>query len=226
MLTEFPAKDVAAQKFNGRFHAADKEADTARTALVAERKALRAHAEYGQRYLEYDPEKADNARYDDRLAKIRDGDIRTYEEKSQREELNWQQLFRTQVLEKLRAALHEVDDLIALLQQQLREPIGNNRYRITHEKSGDKEYEMYRQLIDLSAHVRDGELLFASADAEVRETIEDLFDKLVKQPESTQALAFLDYRRYHDYDMLVEDVREPDSAPSSLNKHLRDVQRW
>jgi uncharacterized protein YPO0396 len=123
------------------------------------------------------------------------------------------------VLEKLRAALHEVDDLIALLQQQLREPIGNNRYRISHEKSGDKEYEMYRQLIDLSAHVRDGELLFASADAEVRETIEDLFDKLVKQPESTQALAFLDYRRYHDYDMLVEDVREPDSAPSSLNKH-------
>ncbi len=219
VLTEFPAKDVAAQKFNGLFHAADKEADTARTALVAERKALRAHAEYGQRYLEYDPEAADNARYDDRLAKIRDGDIRTYEEKSQREELNWQQLFRTQVLEKLRAALHEVDDLIALLQQQLREPIGNNRYRITHEKSGDKEYEMYRQLIDLSAHVRDGELLFASADAEVRETIEELFDKLVKQPESTQALAFLDYRRYHDYDMLVEDVREPDSAPSSLNKH-------
>jgi uncharacterized protein YPO0396 len=32
-------------------------------------------------------------------------------------------------------------------------------------------------------------------------------------------LAFLDYRNYHDYDMLVEDIREPDQPSSSLNRH-------
>ena len=35
LLTEFPAKDVAAQRFNTRFHAADKEAETTRRDLVA-----------------------------------------------------------------------------------------------------------------------------------------------------------------------------------------------
>lgn len=219
VLSVFPAKDVAAQKFNTRFHAADKEADTARAELIAERRALAAHVEYGSRYSEYDPESPDNAQWDARLEKLRGGEIREYEEKSRREELNWQQLLRTQVLEKIRERLQEVDDLVTLLQQQLREPIGNNRYRITHEKNRDTEYEMYRQLIDLSEHAREGELLFASADTAVREAVEQLFEKLVKQPESREALAFLDYRRYHDYDMLVEDIRDPDSPPSSLNKH-------
>jgi uncharacterized protein YPO0396 len=164
-------------------------------------------------------ESADNTAYDKRLTRIREGDIPTYEEKAKREELNWQQLFRVQVLEKLREKQLEVENLMALLETQLKEPIGFNRYRIKAVPNPDEEYQLYRKLIDASAYAREGELLFANADAQVRDLVEKLFEELAQPQESKRSLAFLDYRNYHDYDMLVEDIREPDQSPSSLNRH-------
>jgi uncharacterized protein YPO0396 len=213
----FQAKDAAADRCRELFHEADNLATTRRTELIAARKMLAmAHA---PRFNDFNAETPDNGPYDARLAKIAEGEIPTYEEKAKREELNWQQLFRVQVLEKLREKLLEVENLMALLETELKEPIGSSRYRIKAVPSRDHEYELYRKLIDVSAYAREGELLFASADAEIRELVERLFDQLVQQPESKQALGFLDYRNYHDYDMLVEDIREPDQPPASLNKH-------
>lgn len=217
----FPAKDAAADDFQNRYHAQDKEAANKRTELVAERKALAASPAYGTYYppADYDAESTDNAPYDKRLARIREGEIPTYEEKARQEEINWQQLFRVQVLEKLREKLLEVETLMALLEGELKEPVGYNRYRIKAAPNRDSEYQLYRKLIDASAYARDGELLFASADAEVRELVEKLFSELIQPQETARSLAFLDYRNYFDYDMLVEDVREPDQPPSSLNRH-------
>jgi uncharacterized protein YPO0396 len=219
VAASFRARDAAADEFQGRHHGAHTEAQTKRVEIVAKREALAAHPDYGTHYADYDSQASDNAAYDQRLVRIREGEIRQYEEKAKREEVNWQQLFRTQVLEKLREKLMEAENLMELLRTELKEPIGFNRYRITSTPNRDAEYQVYRKLIDAASFAREGELLFASADAEVRETVEKLFDALVQQPDSKEALAFLDYRNYHDYDMLVEDVREPDQAPSSLNKH-------
>lgn len=221
VATSLPAKDASADEFHSRHNRANTEAQTKRVELIAKREALAAHSDYGTRYSpsDYDPQAPDNKRYEERLARIREGEIRVYEEKAKREELNWQQLFRAQVLEKLREKLMEVESLMELLRTELKDPIGFNRYRITYTPNRDAEYQIYRKLIDVASFAREGELLFASADTEVRETVEKLFDALVKQPESKEVLAFLDYRNYHDYDMLVEDVREPDQPPSSLNKH-------
>jgi uncharacterized protein YPO0396 len=169
--------------------------------------------------LDYDPECVSNEPYERRLARIRDGEIREYEQKAKREELNWQQLFRTQVLEKLQQKLLETKNLMDLLRTELREPIGYNRYRIVATPNRDKEYVVYRRLIEVASYAHEGELFFANADSELRDTIEHLFDELVKHPDSKEAMAFLDYRNYNDYDMLVEDMRELDQAPSSLNKH-------
>jgi hypothetical protein len=112
----FPAKDAAADECLAKYHGLDKEASNKRTELVAERKALAAAAHFGTHYTpaDYDAETTDNAPYDKRLARIREGEIPTYEEKAKREEINWQQLFRVQVLEKLREKLLEVETLMAL----------------------------------------------------------------------------------------------------------------
>jgi len=180
---------------------------------------LAAHPDYGSQYADYDPEADSNEDYDKRLKKIRDAEIREYEQKANREEANWQQLFRTQVLEKLQQKLGEAEDLIAILKAELKEPIGNNRYTITSAANRDDEYQLYRRLIEAATYARDGELFFATVDPEIREAVEKLFTQLIKQPDSREALAFLDYRNYNDYDMLVEDIRELNQTPSSLNKH-------
>jgi len=215
----YPQKDHAARQLFSIHTEAKTTSHTLRERLVAERKLLAAHSEYGSHYSDYDPEGTSNESYEKRLARIRDGEIREYGQKAKREELNWQQLFRTQVLEKLQQKLLETENLIELLRTELREPIGYNRYRIVATPNRDKEYMVYRRLIEVASYAHEGELFFANADSELRETIERLFDELVKHPDSKEAMAFLDYRNYSDYDMLVEDTRELDQAPSSLNKH-------
>jgi len=219
--TVFPAKDAAADECQTQHTRLNAEAATKRVELVAERRALASNADYGMHYppTDYEVESTNNVAYEKRLARIRDGEIPTYKEKATHEELNWQQLFRVQVLEKLREKLLEVENLMALLESQLKEPVGYNRYRIKAIPNRDDEYQLYRKLIDASAYAREGELLFASADAEVRELVEKLFNELIQPHETPRSLAFLDYRNYYDYDMLVEDIREPDQPPSSLNRH-------
>ena len=221
IATAFPAKEVAADECQTRHAQLNAEVATKWVELVAERRALASNADYGMHYplTDYDVESANNVAYDKRLARIREGEIPAYEEKAKREELNWQQLFRVQVLEKLREKLLEVENLMALLESELKEPVEYNRYRIKAIPNRDDEYQLYRKLIDASAYAREGELLFAAADAEVRELVEKLFNELIQPHETPRSLAFLDYRNYYDYDMLVEDIREPEQPPSSLNRH-------
>lgn len=218
MLEKYPDMAQCADRMRDRYHETDKQMETARMNLIIERRALALAHE--PKYHDFDPESADNTRYAERLNRIRDGEIRAYEEKARQEERNWQQLFRVQVLEKLRAALERVADEISLLNQELRRrEIGHDRYQITRKDNPDKEYTFYRHLLTLAEHTRADEPLFADADAELREGIETLFKTLVHQPESAAALAFLDYRNYHDYDMEVTDVRDPGARPASVNRH-------
>lgn len=215
MLTQYPV-DVAADKSRDAFHDARASALQLRESLVRERAALAmAHIVF----QEFETEATNNDAYQARLEKISASDIPAYQEKAQREQLNWQNLFRSQVLEKLRAALARVDDLINLLNTQLRTEIGNDRYQIHREPNPDHEYKLYRELIAASALAKENELFFASASAEVTEMVDGLFQKLIEQPESREALAFLDYRNYHDYDMWVYDTRDPEAPPSSVDRH-------
>lgn len=216
LLTERPTKELAAELARERYHHADKEALRLRQQLVDLRREL-ALAHPG--FAEFDPELESNDAYKSRLTRIAEGDIPTYQQKAQREQSNWQHLFRTQVLAKLHAALFDVENLLAVLNQELRAPIGHNRYQITRRANPDREYEMYRNLVDASAAAREDELFFASMDADVRQTIEDIFHKIIDQPESREVLAFLDYRNYHDYDMHVSDTRTPDARPTSVDRH-------
>ncbi len=216
LLSERPVKEVAAELARERFHECDKETLRLRQELTDLRRSL---AEAHPGFAEFDPEADDNAPYDARLARIAEGDIPAYEEKAARERSNWQHLFRTQVLAKLHAALFQVENLIAVLNQELRTPIGNNRYQIHRKPNPDREMKIYRDLVDASFAQAEDDLFFASMDADLRRVIEDIFQKLVEQPTSREVMAFLDYRHYHDYDMHVTDSRDPDARPSSVDRH-------
>ena len=215
LLTDRPVKELAADLARDRYHDCDKETLRLRQELTDRRREL---AQAHPVFAEFDPRTDDNSPYDVRLARIEEGEIPTYEEKAGREKTNWQHLFRTQVLAKLHAALFEVENLIAVLNQELRTPIGNNRYQIHRVPNPDREMQTYRDLVSASVARKEDDL-FASMDADVRATIEDIFQKLIDQPASREVVAFLDYRNYHDYDMHVTDTRDPDARPSSVDRH-------
>ena len=216
LLAERPVKELAADLARERFHDCDKETLRLRQELTDLRRSL---AQSHPAYAEFDPQSDDNAPYDARLARIAEGDIPSFEEKAVREKTNWQHLFRTQVLAKLHAALFQVENLISVLNQELRTPIGNNRYQIHRRPNPDSEMQTYRDLVDASFAQGEDDLFFASMDADLRRAIESLFQKLIDQPASREVMAFLDYRNYHDYDMHVTDTRDPDARPSSVDRH-------
>lgn len=215
-LAQRPDKEQSAALCHDHYFEADRRAVEARTRLVGLRREL---ALKHPVFMEYDPEMEDNSIYTSRRDKISAGDIPGYEQKATRERSNWQQLFRTQVLAKLHAALFEVENLLSLLNQELRHKIDTSRYQITRRANPDAEYEIYRSLVEASAVAREDDLFFASLDTEMKQTIEGIFEKLIEHPESREALAFLDYRNYHDYDMQVTDTRYEDARPVSVDKH-------
>lgn len=213
LLADYPVLDAAvdqAQRMEQRHLIAGREL---REQLVAARREL-AH-EFPQ-YHEFSPESDDNRPWQERLERISDSEIPSYQQKAKREEENWQELFRTQVLVKLRSALMQVDHTLNLLNRELRRPIGNHTYQIRRKANPD--YKLYRQLIDNAELVEEGGLFFEAADLTAREEVEKLFQKLVDDPKSLEALAFLDYRNYYDYDMMVGDVRDPNGRETSVDK--------
>jgi uncharacterized protein YPO0396 len=216
LLNDRPVKERAADRAREHFHESDKESLRLRQELTDLRREIAlTHLAFG----EYDTQSDDNAAYDARLARIAESEIPTYEEKAQKEKANWQHLFRTQVLAKLHAALYEVENLIAVLNQELRIPIGHNRYQIQRRPNPDREMQMYRDLVDASLAAGEDDLFFSSMEPDIRRAIEEIFQKLIDQPTSQEVMNFLDYRNYHDYDMHVTDTRDPDARPSSVDRH-------
>ncbi len=217
MLGEFPRLDAAADRFQDRHQEARRLSEVRWAELVAQRRALAAHPDFGAKYGDFDPEAPSNRLYNERLYQIRGAQIREYEEKAATEERNWQELFREQVLEKLRERLLMVENLMDLLKTALDKPIGNNRYTIRASLNRDGEFDFYRRLLDISAVARDGSL-FATADGDVRSGVERIFRSLTGDGVGRDAEQFLDYRNYFDYDILVTNDRDPEARPYSVNR--------
>ena len=213
-LAYTPALDAAARGF----HKAAADAELKAAELAGDLKL--AMVEFKQTFhpkfddLPEDPGHAEP--YHQRLAIIEDANIPEYEKKSAAERKRWESLFRTQVLARMQQALKEVENIISLLNQQLKRPIGQDRYRI--EKKPNPEFKIYRDLIDLNAVHHEDELFFASMSGEMKDVLEAFLALLVKNANSPEAARLLDYRQYFDYDLLVSDIRDPDARPVSVDK--------
>ena len=158
----------------------------------------------------------DTAPYEKILAAIEHADIPKFEKKSAAERKRWESLFRTQVLSRMQQAIKNVENIISLLNHQLKRPIGHDRYRI--DKKPNPDFRIYRELIDLNALHHEDELFFASMGGELKDALQVFLKTLVQNANSPEAARLLDYRQYFDYDLLVTDIRDPDGKPVSVDK--------
>lgn len=209
-----PALDVCAREFTKAAAAAELHATQTigdlKVAMVDFKKTF--HPKFDDL-----PEEATGARaYLKRLEVIEVANIPEYERKSATERKRWESLFRTQVLARMQQALKNVENIISLLNQQLKRPIGHDRYKIDRKPNPD--FKIYRDLIDLNALHHEDELFFASMSGEMKDTLESFLGLLVKSSNSPEAARLLDYRQYFDYDLLVSDIRDPGAKPVSVDK--------
>jgi len=212
ILSRFPVKDVAANQFNKQFHDCDRDAAATWEDMKAKRRELAAaHSKFNDLPVESE----NNEAHGKQLAKLEESEIPEYRGKAERERKNWESLFRTQVLEKLHTALHEVVNLITLLNTSLRKrPIGTNTYELRYRRNPD--YQLYHELLEASAVARENDLFFASADQRFRDAINHFLKTLTETPDGAEAARLLDYRHYYEYDM---EVVEADGRKTSVDRH-------
>lgn len=125
-------------------------------------------------------------------------------------------MFRTQVLEKLTAALQTVRDLLFVLNLELKKHlIGKERYHLDYWQNPD--FKIYHDLIAKSWS-KEGDLWFASLEPAYRDAIESFLKMLIEDSNSAGTLRLLDYRHYYEYDMQVveEDGRKTSVDRQSL----------
>lgn len=214
MLEKYLAADVAAREL------ANESNKAAVNAAQAEGDLKAAMVEFKKTFSpKFDdlPEDGRSTKDYEKLLKRIDGQgIPDFEKKAEAERKRWESLFRTQVLSRMQKALKDIDNIIFLLNKQLKRQIGNDVYHI--KKEPNPEFRFYRDLIHLNSNREPDDLFFSSLEGELRTALDHFLQTLVKQANSPEAAKLLDYRQYFDYDLLVTDVRQPDAKPVSVDK--------
>jgi DNA repair exonuclease SbcCD ATPase subunit len=213
VITEFPALDVAARRFDKMESEARVEGVAAWERVVADRREL---AMVYRKYEELAPENPQNAPWEKLRLQIAGANIPEYQGKSEAARKQWENLFRNNVLARLDRALRDVRDHVYLLNNQLKSPIGNDRYEIHATPSPD--FKLYRELISLNAQFREDDLFFSSVNGDMRAALDYFLKTLVEQPDSLESVRLLDYRHYFDYDLLVWDARDAQAKPVSVDR--------
>jgi len=214
MTERFPFPDVLARKF------ADLAGEAEKVSIQTTGELKAAMVEFKMtfqpKFDDLTEDGRDVSAYERVLGKIEDANIPEYERKSAAERKRWESLFRTQVLSRMQQAIKHVENIISLLNHQLKRPIGHDRYKI--DRKANPDFKIYRDLIDLNALHHEDELFYASMSGELKDALASFLHTLVKNANSPEAARLLDYRQYFDYDLLVTDIRDPDGKPVSVDK--------
>ncbi len=213
-LEEYPVLDAAAREY-------EKEGNKAALIAIQTEGDLKAamiefKKTFSPRFDDLPEDGKSTKRYDKMLGLIEGQNIPEFEKKAEAERKRWEQLFRTQVLSRMQQALKKVEDIIFLLNKQLKHQIGRDLYKI--DKKPNPEFRFYRQLMDLNALQQPDDLFFASMEGELKVALQNFLQTLVQQANSPEAARLLDYRQYFDYDLIVTDALDPEAKPVSVDK--------
>ena len=213
VTTAFPALDAAAHEFERLELRAETTAAQNWERLLAARREL---AMVYRKFEDLAPDNPSNEPWARLLAQIADANIPEYKGKAEAERKRWEQLFRSNVLQRMDQALRRVNETIALLNSHLKQPIGNDRYQIERRQNPD--FLLYRQLIDLNSQFQDDGLFYQAVQGPLQDALARFLAILTEEHASAEAAHLLDYRQYFDYDLLVWDDRDPQSKPVSVDK--------
>ena len=214
MAERFPAMDVQRREFAR----ASQQSEQLISQTSADLKIAMADfkREYHPKFDDLPDQASETKPYEKILQTIENADIPSYEKKAKVERSRWESLFRTQVLSRMQQALNNVERIISLLNMQLKDPIGHDRYKIS--KKANPDFKVYRELIDLNALHHEDDLFYASMGEELKQALADFLQILTKNGNSPEALRLLDYRQYFDYDLYVTDMRDENAKPVSVDK--------
>lgn len=208
-----PNLGEAAQEFQRLIDRATAVRDQKRTALVGRRREFAlAHPKHN----DLDAEEVSNAPWQKLLGVIEGAQIPDYKQKASDQKRIWENLFRTQVLQKVDRALKNLRDIISLLNTHLKQPIGNDRYTISHR--ANPAFRGLQKLVELNALHQEDELFYEAVEGELQDELTSFLQLLVDKPDSAEAVRSLDYRSYFDYDLLVHDATDPEVKPQSVDK--------
>ncbi len=211
--TAFPALDAAAREFEKLEAKAETIAAQSWERLVAARREL---AMVYHKFEDLGPEDQVNEPWAKLLAQVAEANIPEYKGKAEAERKRWEQLFRSNVLQRMDQALRRVNDTISLLNNHLKQPIGNDRYQI--ERRLNPDFQSYRQLIDLNSQFQDDGLFYQAVQGPLQDALNRFLTILTDGQNSAEAAHLLDYRQYFDYDLIVWDERDAQSKPVSVDK--------
>ena len=213
ITTAFPALDAAAHEFEQLEAKAETAAAQHWERMVAARREL---ALVYRKFEDFAPENPSNEPWAKLLNQIAEANIPDYKAKAEAERKRWEQLFRSNVLQRMDQALRRVNETIVLLNDHLKQPIGNDRYQIERRQNPD--FRLYRQLIDLNAQFQDDGLFYQAVQGQLQGALDHFLNVLTNEQDSAEAAHLLDYRQYFDYDLLVWDSLDAESKPVSVDK--------
>ncbi|MGN6643606.1 MAG: SbcC/MukB-like Walker B domain-containing protein, partial [Verrucomicrobiota bacterium] len=214
VIAAFPELDVAAREF-------EHKETKAQTVIVEKWEQLKSARKelaliYPRKFDELNPEEPSNKKWAEALDKIAEANIPDYKSKAEAERKRWEQLFRSNVLQRMDQALRRVNDTIVLLNDHLKQPIGNDRYQIERRQNPD--YRLYRELIDLNSQFQDDGLFYQAVQGQLQDSLDYFLKVLTNEQDAGEAARLLDYRQYFDYDLLVWDARDAQAKPVSVDK--------
>jgi hypothetical protein len=213
ITTAFPDVEVAVGEFGRLEREAEKQSDVKWGDLKLARQGL---ASVYPKFEELALDNPSNDPWAKLLGQIAGANIPDYKIKAEAERKRWEQLFRSNVLQRMDQALRRVNETIGLLNDHLKQPIGNDRYQIERRQNPD--FRHYRELIDLNAQFQDDGLFYQAVQGQLQDALDHFLNILTDEQKSAEAAHLLDYRQYFDYDLLVWDDRDAQSKPVSVDK--------
>jgi len=208
-----PNMGEAAKEFDRLSAHAMATGERKRTELIGKREVfLATHPKHN----ELETDNPSNAEWEKLLGVIEGARIPDYKQKANDQKRIWENLFRTQVLQKVDRALKNLRDIISLLNTLLKTPIGNDRYSIVHR--ANPAFKGLQKLVELNSLHQEDELFYQAVEGELQDELKSFLQLLIDKPDSTEAVRSLDYRSYFDYDLNVHDATDPEAKPQSVDK--------
>ena len=163
-------------------------------------------------HLSYDAYALNNDQFDEELANFRDVELPQYEDKIKDSYEKATQQFKDDFINKLRAAIGDVEDQIENLNVALKESqFGRDLYKFTVKPS-----QVYHRYYDM---LKDDAILDSGNDdskfiEKYKDVMEDLFRQIIevneKGDKTSELIAnierFTDYRSYLDFDLIVYNI--------------------